>query len=70
MALKNAKLREQHEANALQAVQRSELFAGVVIYVNGHTVPSAMVRSMACKALHVMRTNCNRHMRMHVCLWG
>ncbi len=43
MALKNAKLREQFEANMFQTAQRSDLFQGVVIFVNGHTSPSALV---------------------------
>eukprot|EP00798_Chlamydomonas_sp_ICE-L_P021821 gene21821-28847_t len=42
MALKNAKLREQFEANMFQTPQGSDLFQGVIIFVNGHTSPSAL----------------------------
>lgn len=40
MALKNAKLREQFEANQYQSMAKSNIFAGVGIYVNGYTQPS------------------------------
>ena len=35
---KNLKLREQFEAQAMGGMQRSDLFAGVTILVNGYTV--------------------------------
>jgi hypothetical protein len=37
MALKNAKLHEQFQANSLMLEQTSDIFRGVAIFVNGHT---------------------------------
>eukprot|EP00955_Chlamydomonas_euryale_P103185 365471-Chlamydomonas_euryale.AAC.3 len=45
MALKNTKLREQFEANSMLSARQSDIFAGVGIFVNGHTYPSALVRA-------------------------
>lgn len=42
MTLKNSKLHEQFEANSLVTEQRSGIFRGVAIYVNGHTEPPAL----------------------------
>ncbi len=55
MALKNAKLREQFEANALQTVQRSDTFVGVCLHVNGHTVPSALVGYFMLACMHMVQ---------------
>jgi len=40
MALKNAKLQEQFEANSFQAAPHSSIFQGVSIFVNGYTQPT------------------------------
>ncbi len=40
MQFKNTKLREQFESQTLHQHQKSELFKGVSIFINGYTVPS------------------------------